>query len=192
MAKEDAYYHTDESAEEYIRLARDVNGIEHIEKLKPFLKSNASILELGTGPGSDWEILNAEYLVTGSDYSKAFLSRLIAKYPKGNFLKIDAKTINTLEQFDAIYSNKVLHHLTDEALALSVKNQWGGLNSNGLICHTFWQGQGTEEFKGMFVNYHKEADVKRFFGDQFEILVLERYAEFEANDSLLLIARMKK
>ena len=63
------YYKTKESAAEYIRLAKDVNGGELIEKLKEFLPSNSIVLEIGSGPGSDWNILNEDYEVVGSDNS---------------------------------------------------------------------------------------------------------------------------
>jgi hypothetical protein len=42
------YYKTKRSVEEYIRLAKDVNGSELIEKLKMFLPSKANLLEIGT------------------------------------------------------------------------------------------------------------------------------------------------
>jgi len=40
------YYKTKESVAEYIRLAKEVNGGELIEKLKEFLPSNSIMLEI--------------------------------------------------------------------------------------------------------------------------------------------------
>lgn len=105
------YYHTKKSVDEYIELAKGVNGEELIEKLKQYLPLQSTLLEIGSGPGSDWAILNSSYSATGSDNSLQFLRHLRHKYPQGKFLKLDAVTINTLEKFDGIYSNKVLHHL---------------------------------------------------------------------------------
>jgi len=185
------YYKTTESVEEYIKLAKDVNGAELIDKLKIFLPIGATVLEIGTGPGSDWEILNEDYSVTGSDFSVQFLERLIKKYPKGEFLELDATTLESDQQFDAIYSNKVMHHLKNDEIKASIQRQYELLNHNGIICHSFWKGEGSEVFKGMFVNYHTIDALKTLFAPKYEILLMEDYNEFEDNDSILLIAKKK-
>lgn len=185
------YYKTKESVEEYIRLAKDVNGGELIKKLKNFLPLNSTLLEIGTGPGTDWNILNQDYNVTGSDNSTEFLNHLSSVNPKGNFFELDAITIQTNRKFDGIYSNKVLHHLKDNELKDSIKRQFDVLNSNGIICHSFWKGEGSEIFKGLFVNYHLKKALTDFFEDYFEVLLIESYAEFEEEDSLLFIGKKK-
>jgi hypothetical protein len=43
-----SYYKTKESVAKCIRLAKDVNGGELIEKLKGFLPSKSKLLEIGT------------------------------------------------------------------------------------------------------------------------------------------------
>jgi len=185
------YYKTKESVEEYIELAKDVNGAELIEKLKQVLPLNSNLLEIGSGPGTDWEILNELYTVIGSDNSPQFLNHLIAKYPNGQFLNLDAITINTSKTFDGIYSNKVLQHLKDNELSDSIKRQSEILNINGIICHSFWKGKGFEVFKGLYVNYHNEEKLKDYFKDYFEILSIISYQEFEEGDSILLIGKKK-
>lgn len=185
------YYKTKATAEEYIRLAKDVSGIQLIEKLKKVLSTNSVVLEIGSGPGTDWKILNESYRVIGSDNSKEFLKHLIKNNPKGEFLKLDARTLKTDKKFDAIYSNKVLHHLRDEELIDATKRQYEVLNTDGVICHSFWKGEGTEVFKGLYVNYHKEINLRELYKDYFEILTIESYEEFEDGDSLLLIGRKK-
>ena len=185
------YYNKKESVKQYIRLAKDANGGELIEKLKEFLPFKSIILEIGSGPGTDLKILNENYKVIGSDNSKEFLTHLIAKNPTGKFLELDAITLNTIEKFDGLYSNKVMHHLKDSELISSIKRQHKILNPHGIICHSFWKGKGSEIFKGLFVNYHSEKTLRDFFKEYFDILVLESYAEFEDEDSLLLIAKKK-
>lgn len=187
----EGYYHTKESVEEYIDMAKDVNGEKLIETLKLFLPLKTSILELGTGPGTDWNILNKDFKVTGSDNSLQFLSHLKEQNPQGAFVELDATTLKTEEQFDCIYSNKVLHHLNDDELIVSIKRQYEILNPGGIVSHSFWQGTGTEIFKGLFVNYHSINDLKDFFYEYFEILRIDEYQEFDENDSLLLIGRKK-
>jgi trans-aconitate methyltransferase len=185
------YYKKKESVEEYIRLAKDVNGAELIKKLKKYLPLNATLLEIGTGPGTDWKILNEAYEVIGSDNSREFLSHLNSANPNGSFIELDAITLDTDKKFDGIYSNKVMHHLKDNELKASIKRQFDVLNTNGIICHSFWKGEGSEIFKDLFINYHTEEALKDFFEGYFEILLIESYAEFEEGDSLLLIGRKK-
>ena len=185
------YYKTEESVNEYIELAKDVDGREIINKLTPFLEDNMSILEIGSGPGKDYSILNESYNVTGSDSSKEFIRVLQESYPTGKFLELDAATLITDEKFDAIYSNKVIQHLTNDELEESIKRQFEMLNSGGIVCHTCWKGEGVEEFKGMFVNYFLEEDITNMFNKYFEIITLECYNEFEDGDSILVIAKKR-
>ena len=188
---EGEYYKTKESVDEYIKLAEDVNGKQLIEKLKQVLLPNSDVLEIGSGPGTDWNILNETYNVIGSDNSTEFLDYLIKKNPNGEFIELDAISIETDKKYDGIYSNKVMHHLTDKELVDSIKRQYEILNPNGIICHSFWKGEGSEIFKGLFVNYHNSIDLIEFYKAYFEILTIEKYQEFEDEDSILLIGRKK-
>lgn len=185
------YYKTKDSVEEYIQLAKDVNGAELIDKLKQFLTNGSTLLEVGTGPGTDWNILSKDYDVIGSDNSLEFLSHLRKENPRGTFIELDAITIETELKFDGIYSNKVLHHLKDEELLNSLVRQNEILNEGGIICHSFWEGEGSEVFKGLYVNYHSPDELTVLFSPYFELLLLGSYEEFEAGDSILLIGRKK-
>ena len=185
------YYKTKESVEEYIKLAKGVNGKQLIDKLKQILPTQSTVLEIGSGPGADWKILGKFYDVIGSDNSNEFLNHLVSKNPKGKFIELDATSLKTNMKFDGIYSNKVMHHLKDDELVDSVKRQNEILNANGIICHSFWKGEGSEIFKDLFVNYHSVLTLTQAFQESFEILSIENYKEFDDNDSLLLIARKK-
>jgi cyclopropane fatty-acyl-phospholipid synthase-like methyltransferase len=189
--KNPEYYHSPESVDEYMQLAEGVDGALLIDRFKTFLSPDSSLLELGSGPGTDWGILNQNFDVTGSDISQEFLRRLKIKYPVGEFIEMDASSLTTDQSFDGIYSNKVLHHLKNTELRSSIKRQAAILNPAGLVCHSFWKGEGDEIFKGMYVNYHSSSGLRDLFGDSFDILVLEPYREFEEGDSLLLIGRKK-
>lgn len=188
---EDNYYKTKESVQEYIELAKDVNGQELIDKLMLVLPKKSNLLEIGSGPGSDWKILNDFYNVVGSDNSDEFLNHLNEKYPQGDFLILDAITLETDNFFDGIYSNKVMIHLNDSELQDSVKRQYEVLNPDGIVCHSFWKGEGSEIFKGLSVNYYNEEKLTSFFEIYFEILSLTIYNEFEDGDSILLIGKRK-
>ena len=185
------YYKNNESVEEYIRLAKGYDGAELIKKLNKFLPSKSRLLEIGSGPGTDFQILKKNYSVVGSDFSKEFINRLVVNNPNDIFLQLDASTLLTDMKFDGIYSNKVLQHLTDDEIRNSILRQIDLLNENGIICHSFWKGEGDEIFKGLLVNYQTEKSLRILFENGFEILTIEEYNEFEDGDSLVLIARKK-
>jgi len=185
------YYHSKSSVEAYIQSAKDVNGQLLIDSLKLFLPEDSTILELGSGPGNDWDILNQDYHVTGSDLSEAFIKHLNTTHLEGQFIKLDAETIDTSEKFDGIFANKVLHHLTDEQLINSIQRQTQVLNPGGVVCLSFWRGSGDEIFNGLFVNYHDHDELHNLFKPHFKVVLIETYTEFEHNDSLLLIAILK-
>lgn len=185
------YYKTKETVEEYIKAAEGYSGIQLIEKLKNYLQPKSTLLEIGSGPGTDWEILNKSFKVMGSDNSKEFIDHLKNKHPNGEFLKLDASTLSVNESFDAVYSNKVLHHLREREITDSLKRQSEILNKGGIICHSFWRGNGSEVFKGLFVNYHQQEDLRKVISPYFEILSMEYYEEFEKDDSIILIAKKK-
>ena len=185
----EGYYHTPESVKEYTHLAKDVSGIKLIEQIEPYLNASSTVLELGSGPGTDYEILSKKYEVTGSDYSLEFLKALHKKFPKGDFLHLDASSLKTEGSFDLIYSNKVLHHLTDEQLVESFKSQKEILSPGGLVAHSFWKGEDSETFKGMFVNYHSQKELVNEFLNGFEIILMNEYQEFEPNDSIFIVAK---
>lgn len=183
------YYHTKESVKEYIELAKEADGRDLIEKLNLLVPPNAQILEIGSGPGSDWKILSKTFRVVGSDISSLFVDHLRNNNPGGKFILLDAITLDTNMKFDGIYSNKVLHHLRDSELVESLKRQYKILNPGGIICHSFWKGKGSEVFKGMHVNYQSEETLRELFEDYFEIVSIGHYKEFEESDSLLIIGR---
>ncbi len=64
---ESDFYKKNESVEQYIKLAKDVNGKELIIQLKDYLPLGSSLLELGSDPCSDWRILSEDYKTTGSN-----------------------------------------------------------------------------------------------------------------------------
>jgi len=187
-----SYYHTKESVEEYIRKAKDHNGAQLIDRLKKYLPAGSSLLEIGSGPGSDWRLLKKIYEVIGSDNSLEFLKHLHAIYPEKGFLKLDATTLDTQVTFDGIYSNKVLHHLEDIALEASIKRQYEILNPEGVVCHSFWKGEDTEIYNDLFVNYHSDTGIRILFEKHFDPLLIQFYKEFEKSDSILYIGKKKK
>jgi len=186
------YYHTKESVEEYIRSARGHDGRQVIAKLREHLPEDSLVLEIGSGPGTDWKLLQKHYRVVGSDQSREFLKHLRTSIPEGEFLALDAASLDTGRLFHGIYSNKVLHHLEDQTLAYSVKRQYEILHPGGIVCHTFWYGQDSEIYNDLFINYHNEESICKLFGNYFDPLRIKFYKESETGDSFLYIGKKKE
>lgn len=183
------FYDHPENVKTYIQMCEDYDGSNIHHALANSLPLDSSLLELGSGAGLDIEFLQESYAVTGSDLSDEFLRICKEKHPKIPFLKLDALKLNVDDKFDCIYSNKVLHHLTETELKESLKQQTAILTRNGMIAHSFWLGEGNEEMSGLLFTYYTEDQLVNIISDSFEILSSLKYEEFEESDSLFVIAR---
>ena len=184
-----SYFDDPKNVEDYIKMAEGYDGRDLIKILTGHLPPSATVLELGMGPGKDFELLSEHYQVTGSDYSAAFIERYRQKDAAADLLQLDAVTLDTDRTFDCIYSNKVLHHLSRDELRQSFQNQARVLNDEGLLFHSFWYGNKEEEFSGLRFVYYTEATLAEMIGDGYETVESERYAEMEAGDSFFVILR---
>ena len=184
------FYDDEKTALQYIAMAEGYDGRELIEILKLHLPQGSSVLEIGMGPGVDLEILKEHFQVTGSDNSQFFLDRYRNSDPDADLLFLDAVELDTKRKFDCIFSNKVLHHLMNDDLARSLDRQKAILSDTGLVMHSFWRGEGTEEHQGLrFVN-QTEDSLRSVFGDVFNILDIVVYKEMEDDDSLYVLASL--
>ena len=183
------FYDTEEGARQYMEMAEGYDGRDLMPRLGEYLPQGSSVLELGMGPGKDLDLLREDYAATGSDMSLVFLRLYREAHEDADVIALDAVTIATDRAFDCIYSNKVLHHLSVDQLRTSIGRQHEVLSAGGLLFHTFWKGEGAETIQGMLFTYQNESGLREFLDSRFEVLVLESYAELEADDSLLLICR---
>ena len=186
-----SFYDSSDNVDNYIEMCSDYDGSNLYEVLKEHLKDGSSLLELGSGPGFDMPFLSEHYDVTGSDFSDEFLIRCRKKFSDISFIKIDASKIDIKEKFDCIYSNKVLHHLTESQLATSLSQQAKGLTENGIIVHSFWIGEENEEIEGMLFTYYQPEDLLHLISENFVVLTTLSYQEFEEADSLFVVAKLK-
>ncbi|MEM7131421.1 MAG: class I SAM-dependent methyltransferase [Chloroflexota bacterium] len=187
-----SYYNDTQNIEQYIQMAKGYDGLELINTLRTYLPAGATVLELGMGPGKDLALLNEHFVVTGSDMSPAFIERYQALDPDADLLLLDAATLNTERQFDCIYSNKVLHHLSRQALAESFSVQAKRLNDGGLLCHSFWYGEHEEEIMGMHIAHYTEEMLYKLVVTEFELIECQHYTEMDDDDSLYLICKKVK
>jgi SAM-dependent methyltransferase len=183
------YYDDEKNALGYIKMAEGYDGRALIEKMPAFLPKNSTVLELGMGPGTDLQLLNEHYVATGSDRALPFVERYRTLHPKADVLQLDAITLKTERKFDAIYSNKVLYHLTKDELQVSLARQAQLLNDGGYLFHSFWVGDSVEEQHGLTFVYYTEESLGAIIEKPLELVAIERYAEMEDDDSLWVVLR---
>jgi cyclopropane fatty-acyl-phospholipid synthase-like methyltransferase len=188
---EQNYYENTANVESYSKFTPAHDGALLVDALSTHLPEGSTVLELGMGPGKDYQLLTQRFKVTGSDFSNAFLDRYRTKDPAAELLQLDARTLETDQRFDAIFSNKVLIHFSAAELQQSFASQHKLLNDNGLIMHSFWHGEGEKEFGGLTLVYHNEQDLTAMLEDSFDILTLQRHAKMAEDDSIYVVARKK-
>jgi len=187
-----SFYDDSESVDKYIDMCEGYDGSNIYEMMKKHLDDGKSILELGSGPGFDIPFLAEHYQVTGSDLSEEFLRRCKMKFPAVEFLHLDVKTVNVTGKYDCIYSNKVLHHLTEDELSLSLGEQANVLTQNGIVAHSFWIGEESQEMEGLLFTYYRKERLLEILSEHFTVLSTMSYQEFEESDSLFVIAKIRE
>jgi 2-polyprenyl-3-methyl-5-hydroxy-6-metoxy-1,4-benzoquinol methylase len=185
------YFDSEKNVLEYIKMVNGYDGRELIKELRSYLKEGSTVLEIGMGPGTDLDILKKYYCVTGSDSSEIFINRYKKKHPNADVLVIDAKEMEIDRKFDCIYSNKVLIHLTKDECIDSLKKQKKVLNPKGILFHSFWHGEKIEKHHGLLFTYYTEDELRSIVKDDYKILKIQKYMEFEKEDSLYVILQRK-
>ncbi len=183
------YFDTEKNCDEYIKMAAGYDGRILIEKLGEYLAPGQTILELGMGPGVDLDILSERYTATGSDSSNVFVERYRRAHPEARVLRLDAVSIDADERYDAIYSNKVLQHLTRDELRRSLTRQAEVVACGGYLMHSFWFGDKEERHHGLLFTYHTPQSIEALTPPELDIVEAYRYDEMKKEDSLALVFR---
>ena len=187
----ESFFEKEDNVRQYLEMTADYDGQWFFEQFKKHIPCHYKALELGMGPGKDLDNIRQLYDVVGSDYSFVFAEMYKRNHPEVKVMVLDAITIKTKQNFDCIYSNKVLHHLPKNDLGQSIQRQYEVLNDKGIVFHTFWKGTGQENYEGMLFNYYEIKDIEQSFEKQYNILCIETYKEFKDNDSILVVAQKK-
>jgi len=183
------FYDEERNVETYVEMAEGFDGRELVDVLKKHLAPGSTVLELGMGPGKDLALLAEAFTATGSDRSRVFLRRYRRAHPDAKLLLLDAVTLETEQRFDAIFSNKVLHHLSVGELRRSLQRQAAILNAKGLALHSFWFGEGTEENHGLRFTNYTDSTLAAVVVPEFAKVACVRYREIDEGDSLYLLLR---
>ena len=185
------FYDKKENIDNYAKFIPTKDGAELVNVLKGHLPKGSSTLELGIGPGKDFELLANDYDVTGSDKSLAFLDKYRDKNPKAELLHLDARTLDTDKTFDCIFSNKVLIHLTKDELVQSLARQYEILNDGGLLMHSFWHGDKEDLYDDLRITYYTEQQLLDMLDESYEVVEIKRHAKMTEGDSVYVLARAR-
>ncbi len=181
------FFDSKKNVEDYIKMVEGSDGSELIDTLKTYVASGRSVLEIGMGPGKDLDILSKSFTAIGSDNSQVFLDLYHEKNPGADLMLLDAVRMDTERTFDCIYSNKVLHHLTQKELEQSLKKQRQVVKDNGILFHSFWHGDKIEFHHGLRFTFYTEETIFPMIPKGLKILEFTVYKEFEKNDSFYLV-----
>jgi SAM-dependent methyltransferase len=183
-----AYFDDEENVLAYEQMAEGPGGALLVATLQEHLMAPARVLELGMGPGRDLDrLLATGYAAIGSDASALFVERYRKRGGRAECQVLDAVTIETSRRFDAVYSNKVLHHLTEAQLVISLKRQFEVSYSNALFLHSFWRGKKVEEHHGMLFTYWDTEGLDAVLPTSLRIRASGRYSEIWEDDSLWVL-----
>jgi trans-aconitate methyltransferase len=138
------------------------------------------------GPGKDLDLLVQLYKVTGSDSSQVLLDLYRENHELADLIKLDARTLIIDRRFNCIYSNQVLHHLSEGELLESFQRQSHLLNPSGILFHSFWYGDLEEFMHGLRNRYSSEELLLSMVEPLFEVLVITKYQEIDPDDSLYM------
>ena len=185
------FYDKKENIEKYRKFSDAYDGADLIGALERFLPRESTLLELGMGPGKDFDLLKTIYNVTGSDNAVQFIDLNREKYEEADLLLLDARSLETDRTFDGIYSNKVLVHLTRQELCDSLARQHELLNDNGLVMHSFWYGNKEEVYDGLRLAFYTESQLEALFEECFEVIDIGRHQKVLKDDSVYVLARKK-
>lgn len=167
----------------------DSSGLINI--LKKYLPEKSSLLLLGLGSGKDLVMLSKYFNVTGSDFSKLLLTVYQDSNPGADLIMLDPVDLNTKRKFNSVFSNKVLHQMTESDLICSFQNQIKLLNCGGFAIHSFWSGNKEEDHHGLKWIYYTEERLTRLIPDEFEIIEMKTYKDRIDHDSICVLIKKK-
>ena len=87
-------------------------------------------------------------------------------------------------RFDAIYSNKVLQHLTRDQMRESLRRQLEVLRPGGVALHALWRGDEDEEHSGLLFTKYTEDSLSEVIPAGFEVVDVAVFKEMATDDSL--------
>ena len=170
-------------------------------------KKDATILELGCGPGNITKYLlnkRPDYKIHATDAAPSMLLLAKKNNPTATFEVLDCRNIRVLKnKFDAIVCGFCLPYLSETDGIQLIKDGYHLLHHDGLIYISIIEGDygqskletSSDGQHSMFVHYYSEAFMTRIFeANQFSIEKIIRipYARGHGEESVHLVFIGKK
>jgi SAM-dependent methyltransferase len=160
--------------------SRMVNMVEIKQLLKLLPKTSNKILDADCAYGKETVVFkDLGYEAIGIDLSDGLVRRAKQKYPDLEFRMMDVLSLDFPdEEFAAVWSNAVLHHLRDEDVVAAFREFHRVLVSGGIVGASFKQGSGEQEMVESFSNdgarfykYQNKNNLSRILNEAgFEIV----------------------
>jgi SAM-dependent methyltransferase len=134
--------------------SRDLFEKYWLDKALFFSNSNSKILDLGCGMGEPIAkyFLDHGYELTGVDSNENLLSLAALRFPKGEFLVADMRSLSLDKKFDLIIAWNSFFHLTQDEQRKMFVIFANHLNSAGVLLFTsgpeageIWSNNGGED-----------------------------------------------
>lgn len=114
-----------------------------VAALSATLPPGSTVLELGSGPGTDAEALErAGFKVDRTDAATAFVDRLLAAGHRAR--RLDALKDDFGGPYTAVFAAAVFLHFTPPELTQVLRRAWRSVEPNGLLAMTVKEGDGDE------------------------------------------------
>jgi SAM-dependent methyltransferase len=196
MAADDRTIRTYEQAmDRYLAAQREpsTDVLRWQERFAGLVDVGATVLELGSGPGSDADRLERLGLrVLRSDATRAFADRL--RSLGHEVLDLDVRHDPIPEGIDGVFANAVLLHLEREALPPVLLRLHAALRPGGVLACTLKEGDGEEWHDRKlgaprrFTYWRAQALQEALEAAGFSVLSLE-HSRGRLDDWLLVLAR---
>ena len=169
-------------------------------------KNNASILEMGCGPGNITKYLlskKPDLNILGIDIASNMIELAINNNPTAKFKVMDCKNIKSLaSNFDGIMCGFTLPYLNKNEAKKLINDASGIINDNGIIYLSTMEdaydkskiiSSKSNKNSGVFTYYHQEDYLTEVLSDNgFKILNIQRKGYPEPKDDskdLIIIAQ---
>jgi len=193
---------TDEYTKEYVN---DFSDAPYIDSFLSYLPVNASILDVGSGPGQFSDYMQKKgFTVQAIDTSPAMLKVARAKFPNVEFSEMDMRTLDFPENnFDGLLVAYSLIHVPSYEID-NVLHELNGVLKVGGYMHVIAQQGETDQVvdeplkagEKIFVNFFSlELLTKHLTDAKFEIIEAKEVDSFDPNSLstgfLSVVARKK-
>lgn len=170
------------------------------------LPKNASVLEVGTGPGNVTKYIlqqRPDLKLTGIDIAANMIDLALINNPAGTFIKMDCRDIYSLtNKYNGIISSFCFPYLSQEEVSKFIKDAKDKLTDGGIIYISTMEGnyassglETTSAGESLYIHYHEyEFLSETLIQNQFEIVDARRKQYIndkdEAVTDLLMIAQL--